>query len=456
MSHSASSRIGASAGGIEAFPAFFGKMPADSGLAFVVVLHLVGRPQKHAAGDPGTLDRHAGNRSGGRRHRSSRIRCSSFRQARLRSCGTAICALRKIDPDAPRSVAPIDVFFDSVASSLAEDAIGVILSGTGHDGALGLKAIKARGGLTLAQRAGRRLPGPEYPGMPDSAVAAGAVDLYAPVEEMPDRILAARQMRLATLRDADQATPDGEKIRLAICGILRSHLGHDFYQYKHQTFMRRVQRRMQVLRLTSYDDYIRLLKTDREQVGAAVSRPADQRDQLFSRRSVFTALESEIIPRLFEGKDATSELRIWVPGCATGRGGIFAGHPVARAHGQAGHRPKVQIFASDIDEIAIGTARAGRFPATLLEGISPERRARFFIEGPEGYVVRQDVRELCTFSAHSLIRDPPFSRINLISCRNLLIYMDNDLQDRVIPIFHYALVPGGILVLGSSETIAAP
>jgi two-component system CheB/CheR fusion protein len=448
--------IGASAGGIEAFRHFFGKMPPDSGLAFIVALHLAaGRksmlpeilarwtamPVTEAHnGAPVVANHVLVIPAGG---------VAELRDGRL--------WLRKIAPDAPRSAASIDVLFDSLAASLAEDAIGVILSGAGHDGALGLKAIKARGGLTLAQSgqaSGSGGSGPEYPGMPDSAVAAGAVDLYAPVEEMPGHILAARQVRLATPRDADQPGPDGEKLRLAICGILRSQLGHDFYQYKHQTFMRRIQRRMQVLRLTSYDAYIDILKGDRDQVVLLFRDLLISVTSFFRDAAAFTALEKEIIPRLFAGKDATADLRIWVPGCATGEEAYSLAILVREYMDTLSTIPRVQIFASDIDDIAISTARAGRFPATLLDGISPERRSRFFTEGTDGYTIRQEVRELCTFSAHSLIRDPPFSRIDMISCRNLLIYMDNDLQDRVIPIFHYALEPGGILILGSSESMA--
>jgi two-component system, chemotaxis family, CheB/CheR fusion protein len=169
--------------------------------------------------------------------------------------------LRHMASDSPRSVTPFDAFFDYVASSLTEDAIGVILSGIGHGGSLGLKAIKARGGLTLAR--GGDGSGPEYPGMPDSAVAARGIDLYVRVEDMPDRILAARQARLTTQFGGDEPAPDAIKVPLAICDILRSRLGHDFSQYKNQTFMRRVQRRGQVTRVTKYDDYVRLLETDR-------------------------------------------------------------------------------------------------------------------------------------------------------------------------------------------------
>jgi two-component system, chemotaxis family, CheB/CheR fusion protein len=442
--------IGASAGGIEAFHRFFEKMPPDTGLAFVVVLHL-------AAGRKSMLP-------------EILARWTSMTVTEARD-GDAIAAdhvfvipagavarlvdghlsLRQLPPDAPRDASPIDAFFDSMAATLEEDAIGVILSGTGHDGALGLKAIMARGGLTLAQ--GSNGTTPEYSGMPDSAVAAGAVDLHVAVEEMPSQILAARRARLKAHREVDQSALDADKIRSAVCHILRSHLGHDFSQYKLQTFTRRVQRRMQALRLTAYEDYIALLGTDREQIVLLFRDLLIGVTSFFRDTATFAVLERDIIPRLFKGKDATRDLRIWVPGCATGEEAYSLAMLLREHMDTLSTVPKVQVFASDIDEVAIATARAGRYPGTLLEGLSKERRSRFFTDGASGYVIRQEVRELCTFSAHSLIRDPPFSRIDLISCRNLLIYMDNDLQNRVIPIFHYALVPGGILVLGASETI---
>ena len=442
--------IGASAGGVAALRQFFEKMPPDSGLAFIVILHLAaGRksmlpeilarwatmPVTEALDGAAIEANHVLVIPGGT--------IAELRHGRL--------WFRPVAPNPSPTLTPIDTFFNSVATSLAEDAIGVILSGTGHDGSLGLKAIKARGGLTLAQAADDS--GPEYRGMPESAVAAGAVDLYVRVEDMPDRILAARRVRLATEQKADASSSDADKIQAAISAILRSRLGHDFSQYKQETFMRRVQRRMQVTRLTQYDDYIRLLETDGEQAVLLLRDLLISVTSFFRDAATFEVLEQQIIPRLFAGKDATSDLRIWVPGCATGEEAYSLAILVREHMDKMTILPKVQIFASDIDETAIGTARAGRYPPTLLEGVSSERRSRFFAEGPDGYSVRQDLRELCTFSAHSVIRDPPFSRIDMISCRNLLIYMNNDLQDRVIPLFHYALVPNGILVLGSSETI---
>ncbi|MGD0109026.1 MAG: chemotaxis protein CheB, partial [Rhodopila sp.] len=307
--------IGASAGGIEAFHRFFEKMPPDSGLAFVVTLHL-------APGHKSMLADILSRWTTMNVTEAADGDAVTANHVLVIPAGAIAClqddrlSLRHMEVDAPRDYAPIDVFLDSLAASRSEDAIGIVLSGTGHDGALGLKAIKARGGLTLAQ--GTNGTTPEYSGMPDSAVAAGAVDLHVPVEEMPSHILAARQARLAALQDADRPTRDIDKVRAAICDILRSRLGHDFSQYKLQTFTRRVQRRMQVLRITTYDDYIARLSTDREQVVLLFRDLLISVTSFFRDSATFTMLKQDVIPRLFRSKDATSDLRLWVPGCATG------------------------------------------------------------------------------------------------------------------------------------------
>lgn len=443
--------IGASAGGIEAFRQFFTKMPADSGLGFVVVLHL-------AAGRKSMLPEILA--------RWTRMQVTEARDQSPIAANQVLVVpagviatiedgslrLKPLPEGAERSLAPIDALFDSVATHLGDSAIGIILSGTGHDGALGLKAIKARGGLTFAQ--GSDGSQPEYSGMPASAVAADAVDLLVPVEEMPGHILAACKVRLGTAWVDRDISTDSDRSRLAICDLLRSRLGHDFSEYKWQTFMRRVQRRMEVTKLTRLDDYVRLLENDQTQVVLLFRDLLISVTSFFRDPAVFDALAKSVIPALLSGKDAVNGLRVWVPGCATGEEAYSLAIIIREHMDTLAAVPKVQIFASDIDDVAISTARLGRYPGSLLEGVSPQRRERFFVEGPDGYVIRQEVRELCTFSAHSLIRDPPFSRIDLISCRNLLIYMDTDLQNKVIPIFHYALVQNGILVLGSSETIS--
>jgi two-component system CheB/CheR fusion protein len=442
--------VGASAGGIDAFRRFFENMPADTGLAFVVVLHLAADRKSML---PEILARWTGM-TVSEAHDGDALLPDTVLvvpPGAVASLNDGKLALHLLQPHETRETAPIDAFFDSLAHNLNENAIGVVLSGTGHDGALGLKAIKTRGGLTLAQ--GVNGSAPEYSGMPDSAVAAGAVDLLVSVEQMPASIIATRAMRSEHPDQSHQPAGDMEAVRLAICEVIRSGLGHDFLQYKRQTFVRRVERRMQVLRLTSFDEYLARLKADREQVVLLFRDLLISVTSFFRDTKAFEVMEREVIPRLFETKDALGEVRVWVPGCATGEEAYSLAILLLEHLDTASSKPKVRIFATDIDEVAIATARAGRYPATLLDGISAERRARFFIEGTAGYVVRQDVRELCTFSAHNLIRDPPFSRVDFISCRNLLIYMDNDLQDRVISIFHYALVAGGILMLGISETV---
>ena len=243
--------------------------------------------------------------------------------------------------------------------------------------------------------------------------------------------------------------------RLAICAILNRTVGHNFSGYKDKTFLRRVQRRMQVLGLTSLDAFIKRLEDDRHELIMLFRDLLIGVTSFFRDEETFGVLQHTVIPRLFEGKSPDMTIRIWVPGCATGEEAyslaILMREQLDR-HDES--TPKVQVFATDIDEAAIGTARAGRYPSTLLQGMSSERLSRYFVHGIDGsYTVAKSVRALCTFSAHSLTRDPPFSRIDLLSCRNLLIYLDLELQDAVIPAFHYSLVPDGILLLGSSETV---
>jgi two-component system, chemotaxis family, CheB/CheR fusion protein len=444
--------IGASAGGIQAFQSFFENMPADSGFSFVVMLHLpvdrksilqelIGRwtamPVSEGA-DGCTLQ----------------ANCVyvpppgivvTFRDGRLHHHHSGA--------NEPREINPISMLFSSLAEGLEEDAVGVILSGTGSDGALGLKAIKQKGGLTLAQ--GADGTGPQHDGMPLSAIATGAIDIVAAVEAMPGRIMAVQGARRKSDGLATLSLEKADSARLAICTILNRTIGHDFSGYKDNTFLRRVQRRMQVLGLTSLGAFIDRLEADRHEVVMLFRDLLIGVTSFFRDEETFAALQHTVIPRLFEGKSPDTTIRIWVPGCATGEEAyslaILMREQLDRLDGRA---PKVQVFATDIDEPAIATARAGRYPVTLLQGMSPERLSRHFVHGIDGsHTIVKSVRELCTFSAHSLTRDPPFSRIDLVSCRNLLIYLDLELQGAVIPAFHYSLVPDGILLLGSSETV---
>jgi two-component system CheB/CheR fusion protein len=441
--------IGASAGGLDAFHSFFQAMPPDSGMAFVVILHLpVGRKSML----PEILGRWTAMQVlEGEDGASIEPNCvyvppphaiATVEEGRLR--------IRMPASDAPREYRPIDGFFDSLAADLREDAVGIVLSGTGSDGSLGLKAIKQCGGLTIAQ--GTDGGGPQYDGMPAGAIATGAVDLIAPAEAIPGHLLRLNTLPAAETEPGEASAEETNAARLVICAILRTQLGHDFSGYKDKTFMRRVQRRMQVLGIRSLPDYAARLENDHEEVVSLFRDLLIRVTGFFRDSEAFAALERLVMPRLFADKHADDAVRVWVPGCATGEEAYSLAILLREQMDRLRGPPKVQVFGTDIDEPAIAAARLGRFPPTLLEGLSPGRRERFFHASHSGYVVAKEIRELCTFSPHSLVRDPPFSRMDLISCRNLLIYMDNDLQSVILPMFHYSLVPSGILLLGSSES----
>ncbi len=445
--------IGASAGGIEAFRKFFEMMTPHSGLAFVVVLHL---PAYRKSLLPEILRRwttmpiveatDACTVAADTVYIPPPGSIVTFRDGALH--------LHQPAKDENPEPIPISVFFDSLAQALNEDAIGVVLSGTGSDGALGLKAIKARGGLTLAQ--GTDGSAPLHGGMPDSAIATGAVDIIASAEDMPRHIIAAQHLRRREAETASSAAPVSDTERLAICAILSRELGHDFAGYKDKTFLRRVQRRMQVVGLDEIRDYINRLDRDRTEVLLLFRDLLIGVTSFFRDAETFEALRQTVVPRLFDGKGADNSVRVWVAGCATGEEAYSIAILLCDYAAQFGTAaPRIQVFATDIDEAAIGTARAGRYPSSLMSAIAPDHLERFFVMSGDGaYTVAKQVRELCTFSAHSLTRDPPFSRIDLVSCRNLLIYLDSDLQASIIPAFHYALVPDGILLLGSAETVS--
>ena len=346
---------------------------------------------------------------------------------------------------------PIDGLFDSLGSALRERAVGIVLSGTGSDGALGLRAIKECGGLTIAQ--GSNGSAPQYGEMPAGAIATGAVDIVASVEEIPGHLLRLKGLAVVLPPvEADVGTLD--EMRREICTLLRTHLGHDFSGYRSQTFLRRVERRMQVVNATTVQNYIGKLKADPNEITRLFRDLLIRVTSFFRDTDTFKTLAAKVIPRLFEGKMADDTVRVWVSGCATGEEAYSLAILLREHLDSLTVAPKVQLFATDIDEAAIATARLGRYPKTLLEGLSEKRRARFFSFSHGSYAVSKEIRDLCTFSLHNLIRDPPFSMMSLVSCRNLLIYMDTELQNRVIPVFHYSLVPGGILLLGISESVA--
>jgi two-component system CheB/CheR fusion protein len=436
--------IGASAGGVEALETFFRAVPAENGMAFVVVTHLppyhdsllaeiLGRatemPVVNARDDQPVEAQHV--------YVLPPSAALTIRQGRLRLRQTAAEG---------RERAPIDVFFTSLAEDQGEHAIGVVLSGGGSDGTLGLKALKENGGLTIAQGANQTRP--RFADMPSNAVAAGFVDLVLPVEDIAERIIAyvGNWAALDTER-SDEALGK-------IYNLLCTRTGHDFSEYKDRTFQRRVQRRMQVVQTTKLEDYADRLQQDTDEVRALFRDLLIGVTDFFRDAEAFHALETQVVPKLFEGKGAGEEVRVWVAGCATGEEAYSIAILLREHMDIVEASPKVQIFASDIDETAMTVARAARYPAALVNEVSAERLKRFFVQEGASYRVIKDLREMCIFSNHSVIRDPPFSRLDLISCRNLLIYLKPGLQGQVFPLFHYALRPGGYLFLGLSENIA--
>lgn len=450
--------IGASAGGVKALEGFFRGLPADTGMAFVIVMHMA--PDRESA-LPEILERFsaipvASAENGvavtpGHVYVCPPGHFATVTDNRLR--------LAPLEPALHRF--PIDLFLTSLAENSRDAAIGILLSGGGSDGTSGIRAIKEHGGLTLAQ--GRDGSGPQQSAMPEAAIHAGVVDLVLTTEQMGPRL--AEIARSFHPADAPADAPAAADIAAADDGrtpqvlqqvsrILLKQLGHDFSGYKPRTFMRRVQRRMKVLQLADAGAYVERLRSDPEEVSLLFRDLLIGVSSFFRDSSAFEALAQQVIPRLFEGKGANDTLRIWVPGCATGEEAYSIAILLREHMDTIGTVPKVQIFATDIDEGALVFARVGRYQPSVLANVSTERLQRFFTGEEAGYTIGKDLREMCIFSSHNVLRDPPFSRLDLVSCRNLLIYFGAEFQARVLAVFHFALKPSGFLFLGAEENVS--
>ncbi|MGI4745950.1 MAG: CheR family methyltransferase, partial [Janthinobacterium lividum] len=445
--------VGASAGGVEALEGLFKGIPERPGFAMVIVTHL--NPQRTSVLHEIVA-----------RYTSLDVRVAvDGAEIEIDSVhvlpADAILGIRDgrlsvIRPEGTRRERkPIDVFFSALAIDHSELAVGIILSGGDGDGALGIKAIKEHGGLTLAQVADGS--GPQHPSMPESAISTGMIDFAIPVEEMGAKL--AHFARSVRTSDGNEPGSAGsaeallEDARREIYAVLRSEMGHDFAGYKIKTFIRRVQRRMQIVQLDAIDSYVERLRRDPQEVAALFRDLLINVTNFFRDAEAFEALAEQVIPKLFDGRTEDDTVRFWIPGCSTGEE-VFSLAILVREHLQTlTIAPRVQLFATDIDEHALTIARAARYPAALLDSVSAERKAKFFVLDGGSYLLNKSVRDLCVFSPHSVIRDPPFSQIDLISCRNLLIYFGVEVQNQVLPTFHYALRPGGYLFLGTSENI---
>lgn len=440
--------IGASAGGLEALERVFRNLPGDSGAAYIVITHLA---RNQVSNLPEILGRFTAmpvvSAADNARIEPNNVYVAPPGHVVVVHDGRVTLEERTTES----AHNPIDVTFSSLALAKSEAAIGVLLSGGGTDGTLGMKAIKERGGLTMAQ--GADGSGPQQSGMPDSAIAAGVVDLVLPAEDIGGRLDAfAREQR--HLFPGETGSHDAKAARHEICKLLLDRVGHDFSGYKERTFMRRVRRRMQVTATGSLEEYIARLSKDSDEIGNLFRDLLIGVTSFFRDPEAFEALEKTIIPKLFEGKGPGDKVRVWVPGCSTGEEAYSLAILLREYADALRDPPAVQVFATDIDDRALAVARLGRYPAPLLEHVSPRRLKRFFTGDGMTFAINKEIREICMFPAHSLLRDPPFSRIDMVSCRNLLIYLGNDFQHRVIPIFHFALRAGGYLFLGTSENIS--
>lgn len=445
--------IGASAGGLAAFEAFFSGMPIDvnPGMAFVLVQHL---SPDHKSILADLVRRYT---------RMQVFEVEDGMQVRI-NCTYIIPpnhnmaflngSLQLLEPCAPRGHRlPIDFFFRSLAQDQRERAIGIVLSGTGSDGTLGVRAIKDAGGIVMAQTP----ESTEFDGMPRSAIATGVVDFELTPSEMPAQLMHYARHAFGRLPPLESAqTPEVINTINKIYILLRAHTGHDFSGYKPGTIHRRIERRMAVHQIESLDGYVKFLQQTPAEVEALFRDLLIGVTNFFRDPEAFQTLEEQIIPKLFADKPAGGVVRVWSTGCSTGEEAYSIAILLQERMEALKTSYTVQVFATDIDSRAIAIARTGLYPASIAADMTPERLARFFIAEPGGlaYRVNKSIRDMLVFSEQDVLKDPPFSKLDLVSCRNLLIYFGVELQKKLIPLFHYALNPGGILFLGTSEGVS--
>ena len=442
--------IGASAGGLEAFTQLLGALPLDIGLAFVLVQHL---DPKHESMLTALLARATPLPIHEARD-EMRIEANHIYVIPSNANLAVLHGRLSLMPrtEARGQHLSVDFFFRSLAADQKSRAIGVILSGTASDGTEGLRAIKAEGGLTFAQDE----KSAKYDGMPHSAIAAGVVDFVLPPEGIARELARlGREPYIArpAAAKAGDALPEGDEDLNKVFILLRSATGVDFSFYKPTTLKRRIARRMMLHKIESLATYVRFLKQTPNEMDALYQDLLINVTSFFREPEVFEALKKRVFPRLLKNPPPQTPIRVWVPGCSTGEEAYSIVIALLEFLGNKGASVPVQVFATDISESAIDKARIGIYPAGIAADVSAARRRRFFVKHAGGFQISKAVRDVCVFARQDLTKDPPFSRLDLISCRNLLIYFGPILQKRVIPTFHYALKPDGLLLLGGSETI---
>lgn len=442
--------LGASAGGLEPLEQFLSNVPPASGLAYLVVQHmdpthktLLAELLQRATSMPvrDAVD-------------AKRIEPDSVYVIPPDTELTVLAgALRLAKPSEPRGQRlPIDVLFGSLARELGDRAIGVVLSGMGSDGTQGLKAIQTQGGLTLAQHP----ESAQFDSMPRSAIAAGCVDIIALPADMPLRILSVTATHPATELPPVQSPEHAAAALDTILALLHEHTRHDLALYKSNTLVRRIARRTAVHGLPSMTAYADFLRANAQELDLLFKEMLIGVTSFFRDPEVWQDLQDKVLPVLMERHaDDAGPMRAWVVGCSTGEEAYSLAIAFIEALDAlpATRRRELQIFATDLNADAIAAARSGRFGATIARDLSPQRLARFFTQRPHGYQIDKRVWDMVLFAQHDVIMDPPFTRLDIVSCRNLMIYFGPALQKRLVPLFHYSLRPGGALLLGGSETV---
>ena len=435
--------IGASAGGLEAFEQFFKAVPPDSGLGFVLVPHL---DPSHASILTEILQRSTAMPVIEAQDQLKVAANHVYVIPPNRDMALLHGCLQLFVPEVPRGQRmPIDAFLRSLAEDQGDKAIGIILSGTGTDGTLGLRAIQGAGGITLVQDPATA----KYDGMPVSAIQAGYATHILPVDKMPAFLLTGHRSQEAHPETPPPTASGMNRILI----LLRSATGHDFSSYKKSTIGRRIERRMSQHDIESAEVYARYLKENPAEITVLFKELLINVTSFFRDAEAFNVMQKDVLPQFFAGKQNDYVFRVWVAGCATGEEAYSIAILLREYMDECQREFKVQIYSTDLDEDAITVARAGSYPPNIVADITPERLRRFFVKEDAGYRVKKEIREMVVFAIQNVIKDPPFTRLDLLSCRNLMIYLEPELQNRLIPAFHYALKPGGVLFLSSSESI---
>jgi two-component system, chemotaxis family, CheB/CheR fusion protein len=439
--------IGSSAGGLEALEKLFDAMPPDAGVAFVVVAHLDPTRESHLTG---LLSRHTEmpvvEVEGEIEVEPDHVYVIAPDQS-LELNGDV---LHPSKPSAPRAQRrPVDIFFRSLAENQRERAIGIILSGTGTNGSEGLRFIKSEGGIAIAQDPTTAA----YAGMPQSAISTGIIDLVLAPEKMADALVdVVRHPYLRQPEAVEQPGSDGQLSELL--AVLRAQTDLDFEPYRRQTLLRRTHRRMGLHRIQDLGDYLKRLRADPQEVTALARDLTINVSGFFRDPQAWKILDEKVVTPLVRGRETSSAIRIWVPGCATGEEAYSVAMLVLARAEEARKSFDLRIFATDVAHHILPAARAGLYPASIGADVGVDRLERFFEIEDDSYKAKKALRDAITFAPQNLLRDPPFSRIDLISCRNLLIYLEPDVQKRVLALFHFALREHGHLFLGPAESIS--